>query len=178
MMKPLAVAVLGVLAAGCSGVAPGPASGEVSGIVTWVNGGGMPMGLPRVAVFDSTLGRHVLKTIEVGAPLPREAPRAGIVVQARPRYRGGLLQRFRWQSARPVAEAVTDSTGRYDLRVPPGRYLVTARYPSSFECDNSTGVLVGGGLTVADRIAWGFAIEVSRGEVAERDFRIGPDCPV
>lgn len=175
-MKPLAIILVGALAAGCSGAIVGPASAEVTGLVTWLDGTGMPTILPEIVVYDSTLGRPVRRSMEPSPP-PRPYPRAGIVVQARPRYRGGLLQRFRWQSHRPVASDTTDSAGRYALRMPPGHYLVTAQLPSSFGCKSTTSVMVGGGLTVADRIAAGYAFEVTRSGVVEQDFRLGSSCP-
>ena len=110
-------------------------------------------------------------------PGARPYPSPGVAVQARPRYRGGLLRLFQWQAGRPVAEAVTDSLGRYALRVRPGAYLVTALHRTGNGGGNC--YLIGysaDGLTEADRVGAAAAVEVARGQAVERDLVLSGGC--
>ena len=178
-LAPPVALVLALLLGGCAALAERPTGlGSVEGVVTWITIDRSLTMARTVLVYDSTRSQYVERSVDVA---PRAAqipsPRAGVVVRAHPRYRGGLFQRFRWRAARPVAEAVTDSLGRYALRVPPGRYLITAKLPPSFPCQSSTPVLVPRGLHAQDRIGDASAVEVDVGSHVEQDLAMAASCP-
>ncbi|OZC02921.1 carboxypeptidase-like regulatory domain-containing protein [Rubricoccus marinus] len=110
----------------------------------------------------------------VGAPVPN------VTVQLRPRYRGGLLQRFRWQAGSPVAETTTDSLGRFEVRARPGTYFVAALMPPERYlmqgCPTVTRVFSGRFETDAKLVDLA-AVRVSRGRTAEQQLKVAVVCP-
>ena len=115
----LAVAVL-VGAAGC-GVSSGVATRASSGVSGQVKLGSYSR-MPRLVY------RLPGDTTRVPEPLPPTArPSAGHPVDIRPLYRSGLIGWFRLRAGPVVASDTTDAEGRFQARVPPGRYVLVVR---------------------------------------------------